>query len=87
MPSSIVRALRSDRPTLKPKIARMMVMLQLFTLCVGGAMASTSEEEKILEAAVAGIPRVAEAVASIPRRKGQGPWTRWKAVTDRLCWI
>ncbi len=29
-------------------------------------MASISEEEKILEAAVAGIPRVAEAVASIP---------------------
>ena len=46
-----------------------MVMLQLFTLCVGGAMASTSEEEKILEAAVAGIPRVAEAVASIPEEE------------------
>ena len=29
-------------------------------------MASISEEEKILEAAVAGIPRVAEVVASIP---------------------
>jgi hypothetical protein len=29
-------------------------------------MASNSEVEKILEAAVAGIPRVAEAVASIP---------------------
>ncbi len=29
-------------------------------------MASTSEEEKILEAAIAGIPRVAEALASIP---------------------
>ena len=29
-------------------------------------MASISEEEEILEAAVAGIPRVAEAVASIP---------------------
>ena len=29
-------------------------------------MASVSEEEEILEAAVAGIPRVAEAVASIP---------------------
>ena len=29
-------------------------------------MASDSEAEKILEAAVAGIPRVAEAVASIP---------------------
>ena len=29
-------------------------------------MASSSEAEKILEAAVAGIPRVAEAVASIP---------------------
>src|SRR5271166_3476225 len=29
-------------------------------------MASSSEEEEILEAAVAGIPRVAEAVASIP---------------------
>ncbi len=29
-------------------------------------MASISEEEKILEAAVAGIPKVAEAVASIP---------------------
>jgi hypothetical protein len=32
----------------------------------GWCQASTSEEEKILEAAVAGIPRVAEAVASIP---------------------
>ena len=29
-------------------------------------MASISEEEEILEAAVAGLPRVAEAVASIP---------------------
>ena len=29
-------------------------------------MASSSEAEKILEAAIAGIPRVAEAVASIP---------------------
>lgn len=29
-------------------------------------MASISEEEKVLEAAVAGIPRVAEVVASIP---------------------
>jgi hypothetical protein len=29
-------------------------------------MASISEEEQILEAAVAGIPRVAEVVASIP---------------------
>ncbi len=29
-------------------------------------MASISEEEKILEAAVAGIPRIAEAAASIP---------------------
>ena len=29
-------------------------------------MASISEEEEILEAVVAGIPRVAEAVASIP---------------------
>ena len=32
----------------------------------GRVMASISEEEKILEAAVAGIPRVAEVVASIP---------------------
>jgi len=31
-------------------------------------MASISEEEEILEAAVAGIPRVAEAVASIPEK-------------------
>jgi hypothetical protein len=31
-------------------------------------MASISEEEKILEAAVTGIPRVAEAVASIPEK-------------------
>lgn len=31
-------------------------------------MASISEEEKILEAAVAGISRVAEAVASIPEK-------------------
>ena len=30
-------------------------------------MASNSEEEEILEAVVAGIPRVAEAVASIPK--------------------
>jgi hypothetical protein len=29
-------------------------------------MASTSEEEEILEAAAAGIPRVAEVLASIP---------------------
>ena len=64
--SSIVRALRSDLATLKLKIARIMVILQLFALCVGGVMASDSEEEKILEAAVAGIPKVAEAVASIP---------------------
>jgi hypothetical protein len=33
---------------------------------MGRAMASSSEEEDILEAAVAGIPRVAEVVASIP---------------------
>ena len=32
-------------------------------------MASISEEEKILEAAVAGIPRVAEVVASIPEEE------------------
>ena len=31
-------------------------------------MASISEEEEILEAAVTGIPRVAEAVASIPEK-------------------
>jgi len=31
-------------------------------------MASISEEEEILEAAVSGIPRVAEAVASIPEK-------------------
>ena len=31
-------------------------------------MASISEEEDILEAAVTGIPRVAEAVASIPKK-------------------
>ena len=66
MPSSIVRALRSDPATLKLKIARMMVMLQQFALCAGGAMALISEEEKVLEAAVAGIPKVAEVVASIP---------------------
>ena len=35
----------------------------------GRVMASISEEEKILEAAVAGIPRVAGAVASIPEEK------------------
>jgi len=38
----------------------------VFTLCMGRAMASSSEEEEILEAAIAGIPRVAEVVASIP---------------------
>jgi len=65
VPSSIVRALRSDPATLKLKIARMMVMLQQFALCAGGVMALTSEEEKVLEAAVAGIPKVAEVVASI----------------------
>ena len=32
-------------------------------------MASISEEEEILEAAVTGIPRVAEVVASISNRK------------------
>ena len=31
-------------------------------------MASISEEEEILEAAVTGIPRVAEAIASIPEK-------------------
>jgi hypothetical protein len=31
-------------------------------------MASISEEEEILEAAVTGIPRIAEAVASIPEK-------------------
>ena len=66
MPSSIVRALRSDPATLKLKIARMMVMLQQFALCAGGAMAWSSEAEEILEAAVAGLPKVAEVVASIP---------------------
>jgi len=32
-------------------------------------MASISEEEKILEATIAGIPRVAEVVASIPEEE------------------
>jgi molybdopterin-biosynthesis enzyme MoeA-like protein len=51
---------------LKLKIARIMVILLLFALGAGGAMASSSEAEKILEAAVAGIPRVAQAIAETP---------------------
>jgi hypothetical protein len=37
---------------------------------MGRAMASSSKEEEILAAAVAGIPRVAEVVASIPSEHG-----------------
>lgn len=66
MQSSIVRVPRSDLTTLKLEIAGIMVTLQLFAVCAGSVMASSSKEEEILAAAVAGIPRVAEAVASIP---------------------
>ncbi len=40
------------------------VILQLFPLCMGGAMASSSEE--VLEAAVAGITKIAHMIAFFP---------------------
>jgi hypothetical protein len=62
--SRIVRVLRSNLATPKLKIARIMVILQLFALCAGGAMASSSEE--VLESAVARIPEIARIIASLP---------------------
>ena len=52
-------------------------------LCMGGAMAASSEE--VLEAAVAGIPRVAQAIAEIPTEHRARPWGQQNAVTARLC--